>query len=674
MKIGIGIDTGGTYTDAVAYDFDTGKVLAKGKALTTKQNLTIGIGEAIDSLPKEQVEAAQIAALSTTLATNACVEGKGGRAKLVLIGASERLLDWIGADDKYGLKKENILCIDIDKEALSEQEAQEKIDRALEDAHEWLADADALSVAEVDSMKNGAAGEKRAKQKLERYGVPVVCASGLVRELNVMERGATALLNARLLPVIQEFLEAVEKALDERGIKAPAMIVRSDGSLMTEKLSRKRPVETVHSGPAASVLGARGLTSEQNCIIVDMGGTTTDISIIRDGAPSMNSSGISIGGWRTQVKGVFMQTVALGGDSVIRMKNGAAYIGARRAEPLCVAASKWPKIKDELKALLYSEKKHTYPLHEFLYLVRQPADRERYSQTEHRLIEALAGGPLMLQSAAKALGTDVYGFECERLESEGIVMRCGLTPTDIMHITGDFERYDRQASVLAVRYFINNMTGYTDDEMGLAGFCEEVYGLIKHKLYANIIDVLMTEKHPELSKDEPGDRMRFLVSQSWKEKSSGSEEFFEFGFKANAVLVGIGAPTHVFLPDVAKALGAGCTIPEHAEVANAVGAVIADISAKARVEVSPNYSPEGITGYTVYAQDESMVFAELEPALAEAERQAKAQAQSEARARGALGELDIKIKREANGAFSSDGKAIDLGTTVEAAATGRIGI
>ncbi len=674
MKIGIGIDTGGTYTDAVAYDFEAGKVLAKGKALTTKQNLTIGIGEAIDSLPKEQVEAATIVALSTTLATNACVEGKGGRAKLILIGASERLLDWIGADEKYGLEKENILCIDIDKEALGEDETASKIDEALEAAHEWLADADALSIAEVDSMRNGAAGEKRAKEKLESLGVPIICASGLVRELNVMERGATALLNARLLPVIKEFLGAVKSALEERGIEAPAMIVRSDGSLMTEKLSQKRPVETVHSGPAASVLGARGLTSEHNCIIVDMGGTTTDVSIIRDGAPSMNSSGISIGGWRTQVKGVFMQTVALGGDSVIRLKDGRLDIGSRRAQPLCVAAQKWPKIKDDLKVLLYKEKKHTYPLHEFLYLEREPSAKERYSQTEQRLIEALKTNPMILESAAKAVGTDVYGLDSERLENEGIVMRCGLTPTDIMHIKGDFESYDEQASRLAAKYFISCMYEYSDDEKGIQAFGDKIYDLIKHKLYANIVDVLMTEKHPELSKEEPGDRVRFLISQSWKEKQNGDEEFFEFGFKTSAALVGIGAPTHVFLPDVAKALGAECTIPKHAEVANAVGAVIADISAKAKVEVSPIYSPDGVSGYTVYTDSAKLEFAELEEALAAAETEAKTLAKKEARARGALGELDIKTKKTSKEGLSNHGNAIDLGTTVQATATGRIGL
>jgi len=86
MKLGIGIDTGGTYTDAVIYDFDNRKVVAKGKSLTTKENLEIGIGNALDSLPADLIGQASVLSLSTTLATNASVENKGGRAKLVMIG------------------------------------------------------------------------------------------------------------------------------------------------------------------------------------------------------------------------------------------------------------------------------------------------------------------------------------------------------------------------------------------------------------------------------------------------------------------------------------------------------------------------------------------------------------------------------------------------------------
>ena len=112
MIIGIGIDTGGTCTDAVIYDFDTREVLAKGKALTTREDLSLGIGAAIDALPPELLVRAGIIALSTTLATNACVEDKGGRARLLLIGTSQKVLDWVDAKTRYGLGTESVRCVD----------------------------------------------------------------------------------------------------------------------------------------------------------------------------------------------------------------------------------------------------------------------------------------------------------------------------------------------------------------------------------------------------------------------------------------------------------------------------------------------------------------------------------------------------------------------------------
>lgn len=98
MAYGIGIDTGGTYTDAVIYDFDTGKILAKGKSPTTHHELSIGIGGALDMLPSDLLGRAELVSLSTTLATNACVENKGGRAGLLLVGTERRTLERVGAD------------------------------------------------------------------------------------------------------------------------------------------------------------------------------------------------------------------------------------------------------------------------------------------------------------------------------------------------------------------------------------------------------------------------------------------------------------------------------------------------------------------------------------------------------------------------------------------------
>src|SRR5690606_30033303 len=106
----------------------------------------------------------------------------------------------------------------------------------------------------------------------------------------------------------------IKKSLAARGVKAPLVIVRSDGSLMSEEFSKVRPVETLLCGPAASVMGGIEITQEQNCLIVDMGGTTTDIAIVKNGVPVKAEEGISIGNWRTFVKGVYIETFGLGGD------------------------------------------------------------------------------------------------------------------------------------------------------------------------------------------------------------------------------------------------------------------------------------------------------------------------------------------------------------------------
>lgn len=102
MKIAIGVDTGGTYTDAVLYDFDEKKILAGAKALTTKEDLCIGIANALDALPQELFARVRMVSLSTTLATNACVENKGGNAKLIFFGGDKVILDRYGA--QYGLQ------------------------------------------------------------------------------------------------------------------------------------------------------------------------------------------------------------------------------------------------------------------------------------------------------------------------------------------------------------------------------------------------------------------------------------------------------------------------------------------------------------------------------------------------------------------------------------------
>ena len=311
-RIIIGIDTGGTFTDAVAFDLDSRGILAKGKARTTKEDLSVGISNALDTLPPALLREACRISLSTTLATNACVEGKGCRAKLILMGATKTVLRTIGAEKKYGLREEDVLCLDTHGSFDGSVVDEPDWDAVIAENERWLADTEAIGVVEANAARNGAVCEKHAREALAaRFDVPIVLASELTSDLNMMERGATALLNARLLPLIEEFLASVRRSLAARGVTASIAIVRSDGSLMSEAFAGGKPVETILSGPAASILGSRELADRETCLVIDMGGTTTDVSIVVDGRPALTDR-IRIGSWKTQVRGAYVETFGLG--------------------------------------------------------------------------------------------------------------------------------------------------------------------------------------------------------------------------------------------------------------------------------------------------------------------------------------------------------------------------
>ncbi len=668
MNLGLGIDTGGTYTDAVIYDFDEKKVLAKVKTPTTREDLTACIGLALDKLPQEFLKQIKMVSLSTTLATNACIEDKGCRAKLILMGSTKAVMKWIEADKYYGLRDEDVLCVDTHGSFDGKIIDEPNWDELLELEGQWLSDADALSVVESNAIRNGAVCEKHAKEVLsDKYDVPIVLSSDLTSGLNVMERGATALLNARLLPVAEEFMDAVGKALEKRGMDLPKMIVRSDGGLMNEHLSRSHPVETILSGPAASVFGGKWLTERDNCLIVDMGGTTTDISVVRNGMPETSGT-IRIGNWRTQVKGVFIDTFGLGGDSEITAKDGELILNARRVMPLCTAAARWPSITGELFRLKELKRGSAQPLHEFLYLVREPQGRN-YTEAEWELMELLRAGPVMIGGGQ----LDPYKLGSERLEAEGIVMRCGFTPTDAMHIKGDFSNFDKQASIMGARYFIDCCSLKRDNEENVDKFAVEVYELVSKKLYQNLARVLLTNRYPFLRKSGLGDQLTKLIEENWNNRNEQkADPIFDLAFQSGASLVGIGAPTHLFLPEAAKALGMECVIPENAEVANAIGAVIADISAKVTVEIAPNRTTAGVMGYTVHTPKGNTSHGKLEDAIAAAKKAAEQLAVEEARKRGCVGELKVTVESSTGTAYAKSGTEIDLGSLVTAIASGRV--
>lgn len=670
MRLGIGVDTGGTYTDAVLYDYDTAQVLCTAKSPTTHHNLEIGITNALDQLPEEYFPDIGLAALSTTLATNACVEGKGGRSRLLLLG--------VDADgtSRYGTASglppvEEIRFLDctttIRGEILREP------DWELLDAHaeEWFTGDEAICIVEQHAMRNAGVLERKARSIIRSHNktIPIICGSDLFSDLYVFQRAASALLNGGLLPVVAAFLRAIEQVFASRGLDIPRVTVRSDGTLMNETMTYQRPVDTLLSGPAASVCGGLALSGAETCVIADMGGTTTDVALATDGAPLRAQHGIRVGKWATFAKGLDIDTFALGGDTGIRVENEQPKLLHRRLMSLCVLAQQYPAIKDDLIRLEAEIPSHTLPLHECFVLQRDIADDDaRYTENEHDLIAALRARPLIFSDAAEAAGVDKYMLRPERLEREGIVQRAGLTPTDIMHINGDFNRFDAEAPLPALN-FLARCCKRTAKQLA-----DHIYDMAKERLYTNLVRILMEHRQPALREEGLPQVLQTMIARSWRAFADGeTATFLQPCFVCHAPLVGLGAPMHLFLPDVAKALGTICILPPHADVANAVGAVCGSVRVEITVEIRQSAKDlEHMGSFYLLDEPDMPSFERMEDAIDAARILAEQRARAEAKLRGAHGDISVTFSDRSTD-VDVRGTSLHLSTYVTAVAVGAVG-
>lgn len=645
MKYAIGIDTGGTCTDAVLYDFDTGKVLCSNKALTTYDDLTRGILEALDGLDASLCRQACAAGLSTTLATNACVENKFRRPKLLLMGIDRKGIAQFGAD--YGFTDPDDIVYLPCKTTITGQILQEP-DWALLRAHarEWFSGAEGCAICEIYGMRNNGVLEKQAASIIQQEtSLPIVCASELFSGLSSLERAASAVLNAGLLPLTCRFLDAVSRAFQERSIHADMYLVRSDSSLMGINYAAQHAVETLLSGPAASALGGSTLAHAEHAVIVDIGGTTTDIALIENNAPLLSKEGIRVGKWRTMVKGLFASSFALGGDSAVRWdKQGQMTLGPDRMIPLCVLASREPQVLATLEDLLQRMPWHSLPLHEFLTLNRRDWQTLSLTEQECRLCAILEHGALGIEQAAQTLGIDKYNLHTESLERAGVILRAGLTPTDIMHLRGDYTRYERRASILGARFAAASM------QCSLEDLCERVYDEISHRVFLAVSRILLEHASPYYQKHGIDDGMQHLLELQWNNQTSGGSSMLQYCFQSKAVLVGIGGPVHLFLPAAAKALGAACIIPDCAPVANAVGAVTGRMTCTLTAEIRPHGmtvsdEQDDMGDFEVLYDGESKYFIKEPEAIAWLTQQMQQAAESDLRAQGASGAIAFQVQQ-----------------------------
>ena len=346
MKIGLGIDAGGTYTDTVIYDLITDITICKSKSLTTKWDFTRGIAAAMAALDRDMLLEVELVALSTTLATNAIVEDEGQKVAMIIMPPYGRFEP---QDIPYEPKAVVSGQLEINGKQISPVD-EEEVSRT---ARRMVAKEDVKAFA-----VSGYAGAVNPSHELlvkriirEQTGLFVTCGHELSDILNFKTRAHTAMLNARIIPKLASLLLDLEKVLQSLGVTAPIVVVKGDGTLMSADMARERPVETILSGPAASVAGARHLTGLVNALVVDMGGTTTDTAALENGAVGVCAAGANIGGHRTHVKALEIRTAGLGGDSLIQWEKGKFSIGPRRVAPVCWLGANYPGTEQALKFL-----------------------------------------------------------------------------------------------------------------------------------------------------------------------------------------------------------------------------------------------------------------------------------------------------------------------------------
>ncbi len=651
VRFGLGIDAGGTYTDAVLYDFPGDRVVAKAKALTTKADLAVGIEQALDQLDADRVAAVDLVAVSTTLATNAIVEGDGQRVGLLIMPPYGRFEPSDIAHRPIATL-DGRLEIDGTEIAPIDPEQVRRIAREMVQRN----GVRAFAVAGF-AGHNNPSHELRAKAIIrEETGLTVTCGHEVSDRLDYRTRAETAALNARIIPCLNTLLEKVHVSLGRRGIAAPLMVVKSDGSLMSVQTARDRPIETILSGPAASVAGASYLMKASDAFVVDVGGTTTDTAVIKDGAVRTCEQGASVGGWRTHVRALDMRTLGLGGDSLIAYEKRMLQIGPRRVAPVSWLVS---HRTDAAGAIDWIERRvdqfdaSTRPME--LIVLNGREHHDPLTEEEDRILDALSHRPHSVHELAERVGCIAWQLlSLRRLEDTHTVQRCALTPTDLLHATGQLNLWDTAAARRTCKLFCRLMNANPD------AFARETLREVVRRLAVELLKKQL-DKETDADDLDSSPAAKALVGNLL----DGGTEAYRVRVSLHRPVIGIGAPAHVFLPEAARLLETEAIIPPNADVANAIGAITSSVRIRKQVKITPNE----LGTYSVYGLPDTPAFVDFDEAHRFAIEALQRSLRRLARQAG-TSQTRVEIVVDDRIAPLADGGRIFVGRTLEAHLTG----
>jgi N-methylhydantoinase A/oxoprolinase/acetone carboxylase beta subunit len=560
-SMGLGIDAGGTYTDAVLFDFKEQKIISRAKSLTTKWKYSEGIMAAVRQLPSHRLKEVDLVSLSTTLVTNAIVESNIDPVGLFLMPMATMTPDNI-SHSPHSIIKGRMTIEGLISEDIKPGEIKEAAAKMIQQDG-----VRAFAVSGYGASINPALELKVKKILREETGLDVCCGHELSGTLNFYVRAHTAVLNAGVIPIMEEFLSEMKTALREVEVDAPQLVVKGDGSVMTGAFASEFPVQTALSGPAASMAGARFLTGLDEALVIDVGGTTSDIGYLEKGEVSVCESGASIGSWRTHVKAVDMLTTGLGGDSAIVFDRQIWSIGPGRITPFC-----WLNAQYDLKSSMNKaneieiEGESSIPLQWFYKTKKQP-DFKLTGQ-EQKIMDMLEEGPRLISELSMKLCHGVWKLlKTQRLEKAYCIQKSGLTPTDLYHMQGKLSLWPVE---------------------GIQEYYDLYLKLQKESAY-KVMDMLMNSISRLLAQS--------VLQRIFPEASETPDVYAPVLDRGNERLtltptlktpvIGLGAPAFLFLEDAVKLLGGDVQIPENGDVANALGAITSKVSVESVAGIVP---------------------------------------------------------------------------------------
>ena len=664
MSLRLGIDTGGTYTDAVIIN-EQNQVLVAVKSLTTRHNLAIGIGESIGKVAHELLADIEMVSLSTTLTTNAVVEGNGAPVCALVVGLSETQVTKSGLGE---IIDDNLIVrLAGGHDASGRQVAPLDVASATAAILAHKDKVSAFSVSAQFGVRNPSHEIQLQNLVTELTQMPVTCGHELATSLGAPRRALTASLNARMIPFIQDLIQAVQNILQQLSIKAPLMIVKGDGSIVNAETALVHPVTTILSGPAASVIGACALSGSRNAIIADMGGTTTDIAIVTDGQPELANEGARVGDWQPMVETVKVYSIGLGGDSEVRFYGGSIALGPRRVVPMSLLAQQHPQVLERMQAHL--DDTPTARHNRFVTrLEHNQALINQLTPIENQAWEMLEHGPVEMetlvfkdQELAKAMA---------RLERKGMAIYSGFTPSDAAHVLGNSNHWSIAGAKLAAQIWARQMRFLYGLGSWEKGNSEEpahrVFTLMNDAICQTLLEAGLHQEN--LLNEARSRNLAALMSKLILKNGNKDDDNALFGitFGKSHPIVAVGAPATTYYPQVAKSLDVDLILPKYGHVANAVGAVMGSVVQRSEIVVTQ--PTEGI--FRIFHGAAPFDCHDLDVALSQAEAIVKQQAYDLAKSAGAA-DVDIRIRHDNKHIMSELDGELFVEAKISAIATGK---